>query len=202
MSLTSLLALSAALLVLAATPGPGVFAALARALASGMGPALAVIAGIILGDLAYLLLAIYGLTALATGLGDMFIVVRIAGGLYLIWLGYRLWTAPPRPLDAVEPNRRRGRDTLSGLVITLGNPKVILFYAGFLPTFIDPAALSTLDTTLVAGTVVLVIGGTLITYCALAARARRLLRSPEALRRLNRGAGAMMIGAGAVVASR
>jgi len=87
MSLISALSLSIAMLILAASPGPGVFAIVARALASGFRPALAVITGIVIGDIIYLTFAVFGLSIIAQSLGELFIIVKICGGVYLFWLG-------------------------------------------------------------------------------------------------------------------
>ena len=102
MSLLSVLLLAGAMFVLAATPGPGVFATVARALASGFVPAAELVVGIVIGDLVYLLLAIFGLGALAAVLGELFVVVKYAGAAYLLWLGWRLWHAPPVDRDALR----------------------------------------------------------------------------------------------------
>ena len=83
------------MLVLAASPGPGVFATIARALASGLRPSLVVICGIILGDVIFLLFAAFGLSMVARALGNMFFIVKICGGAYLIWLGVRIWLKKP-----------------------------------------------------------------------------------------------------------
>ena len=75
MTLVSILALAGAMFLLAATPGPGVFATVARSLASGFGHATVVVAGIVTGDLVFLLLAIYGLASFAELLGDFFLFI-------------------------------------------------------------------------------------------------------------------------------
>ena len=181
MTLISMLALAGAMFLLAATPGPGVFATVARSMASGFGHAAVVVAGIVTGDLIFLLLAIFGLASFATLLGDLFLLVKIAGGLYLIWLGLRIWSSKP---DAVEIHGVRElswkQNFLSGLVITLGNPKVILFYLGFLPTFLDLATLSTGEVAIVAAVVSVVLGSVMLFYAWSAARARELFRSSRA----------------------
>ena len=92
------------MLVLAASPGPGVFATIARALASGFRPSLAVIGGIVLGDVIFLLFAAFGLSMVARALGNMFFIVKICGGAYLIWLGIRIWFKKPEP-DTGNQNR-------------------------------------------------------------------------------------------------
>jgi len=126
------------MLILAASPGPGVFATVARALASGFRPALAVIGGIVLGDIIFLLFAAFGLSMVARALGNLFFIVKLCGGAYLIWLGIRIWLKDPEPISDTPDTDRRSRwgNFVSGLVITLSNPKVILFYCGFLPTFL------------------------------------------------------------------
>jgi threonine/homoserine/homoserine lactone efflux protein len=200
MTLISMLALAGAMFLLAATPGPGVFATVARSMASGFGHAAVVVAGIVTGDLIFLLLAIFGLASVATLLGDLFLLVKIAGGLYLIWLGLRIWNSKP---GAVEIHGVRElswkQNFLSGLVITLGNPKVILFYLGFLPTFLDLATLSAGEVAIVAAVVSVVLGSVMLFYAWSAARARELFRSSRAKRIMNRTAGGVMMATGIVL---
>jgi threonine/homoserine/homoserine lactone efflux protein len=203
MTLISTLALAGAMFLLAATPGPGVFATLARALASGFSHAAMVAAGIVLGDLLFLLLAVFGLAAVATLLGDLFTLVRFAGGAYIIWLGWRIWHTATRPLQVQGISEISWRaNFLSGFLITLGNPKVILFYLGFLPTFIDLQAMTAWDLLLVAVVVSVVLGGVLLGYAYTAAKSRHLFGSTAALRRLQRGAGGAMMAAGTALVCR
>jgi threonine/homoserine/homoserine lactone efflux protein len=203
MTLWSTLLLAAAIFVLAVTPGPGVFATVARALASGFVPAAELVVGIVLGDLVYLLLAIFGLGALAAVLGDLFIVVKYLGAAYLLWLGWRLWQVPPTAPDAPRtPLNSRGGNLLAGLLITLANPKVILFYLGLLPTFIELGTLDVVDVLLVMLVVSGVLGLTLLGYALIASRARELVRDGRVARALNRTAGGAMILAGATLVSK
>ncbi|WMW64442.1 LysE family translocator [Nitratidesulfovibrio liaohensis] len=228
MTAHSLAALAVALFILAITPGPGVFAVLSAALGRGLPTALALTAGIICGDLIFLLLAMAGLTVLAESMGELFLVVRLGGAAYLIWLGIGLWrgAATAKPLTASEgatsgnaacedgkgdtgtaPQPRAAplrllRTACGGLALTLGNPKVIVFYVGFLPTFVDLRTLDATGAALVAATTVGVVGCVLGGYAVMAARARRMLSTPRATRLLHRGAGAVMVGTGAAIATR
>ena len=212
MTLTSTLALIIAVFVLGITPGPAVFATIARALASGFRPAAALNAGVVIGDIVLLLLTIFGLAAAAQAMGDLFVVVKILGGVYLIWLGWRMWTAVPSDPAAVVASRAATiaaasapvvwRNVAAGLMITLGNPKAILFYAAFLPTFIDLTRITARDIAIIAAVIVAVLTVTNLTYAALATSARSFLYSRRAMRNLNRTAGTLMIGAGVVVATR
>lgn len=203
MSLLSLIGLAGAMFLLAATPGPGVFATVARALASGVRHASVVIIGIVIGDLLFLMLAIFGLAVLAEALGELFLLVKYLGAGYLIWLGVRLWRTPTARHAIREVKELSWRaNLLSGLVITLGNPKVILFYLGFLPTFVDLSQLSGQDVVVIALIVSVVLAGVLFGYAYAADRARRLFRSGRANRNLNRSAGSVMIATGVVLAVR
>jgi threonine/homoserine/homoserine lactone efflux protein len=200
MTLFSMLALAGAMFLLAATPGPGVFATVARSLASGFGHAAVVVAGIVTGDLVFLLLAIFGLASFAELLGDFFLLVKVAGGLYLLWLGYRIWNRVPGTVEISGVRELSWRQNyVSGLVITLGNPKVILFYLGFLPTFLDLQSLASVDIAIVAMVVSLVLGGVMLGYAWSAARARELFRSEKAERTMNRFAGGVMMTTGGVL---
>jgi threonine/homoserine/homoserine lactone efflux protein len=93
-------------------------------------------------------------------------------------------------------------DLTSGLLITLGNPKVILFYLGFLPAFVDLAMLNAGDVVIIAGVVSLVLGATMLGYAYAASRARRLFQRRATKRILNRTSGSVMIATGAVLATR
>ena len=203
MSLFSLAAFAVAMAALAATPGPGVFATVGRALASGFQHAAVVVLGIVIGDLIFLMFAIYGLATVAAWMGDLFTVVRYAGAAYLIWLGITLWRSDPaNTAVAAIAEPAWSQNLISGLLITLSNPKVILFYLGFLPAFVDLSRLNGLDTMLLAAVVALVLGSILLTYAYAAANARELLRDSSATRLLIRIAGTLLIITGGVVATR
>lgn len=207
MSFESVIALSAAIFLLGVTPGPGVFAIVARALAQGFRPTLVFIIGIIAGDVVYLLLAALGLSVLATQYAAAFGLLKIAGGAYLVFLGVQTWRSASRVESAgdagLAPVQPRGaaRGFLSGLSVTLGNPKVVVFYVAFLPAFMDLGALGRGDLAVAAAIVSLTLFAVLAGYAYMAARARALFRSRRAVRNLHRGAGALMAGAGGAVAA-
>jgi len=192
------------MLVLGASPGPGVFATTARAMASGFRPALAVIWGIVLGDIIFLMFAAFGLSMVARVLGNLFFIVKICGGAYLIWLGIKIWLQKPERVQSHQNSMARSNwgNFVSGLVITLSNPKVILFYCGFLPTFLDLSALTIIDLALVVAIITLVLSGVLTTYAYLASRARKLFTNERAVKRLHRAAGGVMVAAGVAIAVR
>ncbi len=204
MTIESILGLSLAMLILAASPGPGVFASVSQALSSGFRSSLDVISGIVLGDLLFLMFAILGLSSIARAMGEFFFIVKIAGGAYLIWLGVKMWiTAPSAAGLKRNVGKGGGRQRFTGgLLITLGNPKVILFYIGFLPTFVDLSNLAISDVAIIAALITGVLFIVLGVYAYCAARARRLFTSRRALKNLNRCAGTIMVGAGLTIATR
>lgn len=208
MGLESILTLAVAVLLFGASPGPGIFAVVARALSAGLRPALALSAGLIIGDLIWLTAAASGLAVVAQAMGDFFIVLKVAGGLYLAWMGVKAWRSRPQaladgtPAAAAAPDKSLLATLAGGVTVTLSNPKAILFYLAVLPTILDLDAI-TLPGLLTAGAVVVVVLVAVCgTYAVLAARARALLSSEKAVRRLNRTSGALLIGAGVAVATR
>jgi threonine/homoserine/homoserine lactone efflux protein len=195
-----------ALSIAVATPGPGIFAVTSTAIGRGFRDAVALSCGIVVGDLIFFLVAALGMTALAHSMGELFLIVKFAGALYLVWLGVKLWRARVEPMGegSAAPGGQRGfgRNAFAGAALTLGNPKTIAFYAGLLPTFIDLKQLTAGDTALMMLIMVPVVGGIATAYAYAAARARRFLNQPSRVRLLNRAAGTMMIGSGVAVAAR
>lgn len=159
------------------------------------------ILGLIAGDIVYLSAAAFGLGVIAASFGTVFIVIRWLGVAYLIYLAIRLFTARPEQQD-VRP-QDNGRSTfLAGLLVTLGNPKVILFYLALLPTIIDLGSVSLVGFVELSGIVALVLAVVIGLYAALAARARLIFTSSKAKRTLNRVAGTAMLGAAGAIATR
>jgi len=204
MSLYGLAAFCAVYLLAVATPGPGVTAVLARSLAHGMRGAPAFIAGFVIGDLIWFAGAAAGLAALAQTAQTLFLLVRYAGALYLLFLAWRLWTAPPRPLEMADAGaaRSRWRVLLGSLSLTLGNPKPMIFFVALLPSVVHMQGLHLGDYLLIAAAIVVILPLVLGSYALLATRARRFFRRPGSIRLLNRSAGTAMAGAAVAVASQ
>ncbi len=204
MSLASILGFSFAMAVLAASPGPAFFILISRSMSSGAIAGAGVLAGVIVGDVVFLILALLGVSAVSQALGSLFIVVKLFGGAYIIWLGIKMWRQKPIAPDAVKIADKRGfsKGFTEGLAVNLTNPKAIIFFAALLPTFVDVASVTMMDGLILAGIVVGV--GVLIdgSYILLATRAARLLRSEKAQTRLNRIGGATLAAVGAAVVAR
>jgi threonine/homoserine/homoserine lactone efflux protein len=211
MDIHSLVVFGLALAIAAAIPGPGILAVVSCAIGRGLRAAAAMTCGLVIGDLVYFTLATLGMAALAHGMGDLFLVVKLAGAAYLVWLGIKLWRSQPVLHDLAEPtpSTPAGRDRrgvvgnmLAGLGVTLGNPKTMAFYAGLLPTIVDLRSLTLPNALAMAGIVVFLVGGIIGLYGIAAARARRFFGNQRRLRLMNRTAGTMMIGAGITVATQ
>ncbi|RXH38698.1 RhtB family transporter [Bradyrhizobium nanningense] len=136
----TILAFLAAALLVAITPGPGIFYIVARTLAGGRDEGLASSVGLGLGGLVHVLAGAVGLSALAMASAEAFTLLKIVGGLYLVWLGVKTW----REGRVVEPAdvhitgaRRAFRE---GIVVEALNPKTAAFFLAFIPQFIDPSA--------------------------------------------------------------
>lgn len=206
MSWEAAVALFGLTFMLGVSPGPGLFAIIARCLAHGMWRTLPFTLGLIFGDLVYLVLAILGMSVVAQTLGPVFAVVKYAGAAYLIWLGVRTWRAhvtedvlatPP----AAATRSSLARAFLSGFALTLGNPKVILFYGAVLPSLFDVTQIHAGG--LLAAPAVTFAGVFLgiLPYMLAAERLRGVMRTPRARRRMNKAAGAVLVGAGGAVAA-
>lgn len=128
-------------LVLAATPGPGVVYILARTLAQGRPAGLASVAGVAMGNLCNALGASLGLAALFAMSSAAFTVVKLTGAAYLVYLGVKSLRRPARDcLPGGFEAPRLGRIVRDGFFVALLNPKTALFFAAFLPQFMDRAA--------------------------------------------------------------
>jgi threonine/homoserine/homoserine lactone efflux protein len=204
MDVTALIVFTTALAIASASPGPGIAAIVARVLGRGVPGGIAFAAGNALGDVVWLTFAILGLAVVAQAFHEIFLVIKYAGAAYLLYLAWKLWTAPAQAQDvtASAPRERPFTLFMGGLAVSLGNPKVMVFYLALLPSLIDLSRVSLLGYVELVALTTCVLTLVLGSYIALAARARRLLRSAPAMRMVNRGTGAIMAGAAVAVATR
>lgn len=203
MTVYGLLTFCAVYALCVAAPGPGVAAVIARGLAHGMKGAPAFVLGFMVGDLVWFGVAATGLAAVARTAATLFVVIKWIGVAYLLWLAYKLWTAPASRVEVEADDSQHGwRAFVASFVLTLGNPKAILFFLALLPTVIDLASLNLVRFLEISAVMCLVLPAVLFAYSLLAAKARQLFTTPHAVKRLNRGSGAAMAGAALVVATR
>ena len=205
MSWYGLLVFSAVYVLAVASPGPGVAAIIARSLANGTRGAPAFIAGFLVGDLIWFAFAATGLAALAQSAHAVFVVVKYAGAAYLLYLAYRLWTAPAvvnEDTAEMQSGQKPLQLFLGSLALTLANPKTMVFFVALLPTVVPLERLTALGFVEMVAAISVLLPVTLGAYVVLASRARRIFKSATAIRRINRGTGAAMACAAVAVATR
>ncbi|MFF9559652.1 LysE family translocator [Streptomyces albus] len=203
--LTHFAAAAGVLGLLTVTPGPDMAVVTRRALAAGPGDALRTSGGVALGLLVWGALAAAGLAAVLTASPTAYLVIKLLGACYLVFLGARtLWqhrhSAPDAPADAAGAIEGGG-PWRTGLISNVLNPKIAVCYTGLLPTLAPPqlpAAWAMVLLVLLHAALTLVwLGG----YVLLLARSGHLLRSPRNRRFLGRTTGAVLIGFGLVAVS-
>ncbi|CAN7297964.1 LysE family translocator [Rhizobium sp. LjRoot98] len=203
MSLATLFAYCTALFIAAAIPGPGMTALVARALGSGFRETFFMGLGLALGDIVYLTGVILGLAFVAQTFTTTFMVIKVLGALYLMYIAYKLWTAGllPQEIEA-KKSASMGLSFLSGLLVTLGNPKTMLFYVALVPTLIDLHVIGVKEYVILVCASFTVLMAVVIPYILLASRARLLLKKPRALTSLNRIAAGIIGTTAAYIATR
>jgi threonine/homoserine/homoserine lactone efflux protein len=197
MSIETWLAFTAASSVLLVIPGPTVLLVVSYALGQGWRVALPMAAGVALGDFTAMTLSMLGVGALLAASATVFTLVKWIGAAYLVWLGVKLWRAggtleaTPRT-DAASATRMLGHAWL----VTALNPKGITFFVAFLPQFLDPHGDFLTQMLVFEATFLALAFANAFGYALVAARARRLVKSPRAIGIVNKIGGSCLIGAG------
>lgn len=203
MELGALFIFAGALLVAAGSPGPSIAALVARVIARGPRDVLPFLAAMWIGEAVWLTFAVFGLATVAESFHLLFLAIKWAGVGYLLFLAWRMWTAPVAVNNQMLPERSSSRRMFAaGLAVTLGNPKIMMFYMALLPTIIDLARLTLTGWGELVATMLVVLVAIDLAWVALAARARKLLSSPQAMRIANRTSAGLMTGAAASIAAR
>ncbi|MEC7763153.1 MAG: LysE family translocator [Pseudomonadota bacterium] len=190
-----------ALLVLFLTPGPVWMALLARAMSGGFRAAWPLALGVTIGDALWPLLAILGMSWVATEFESLTTVLKFIASGFFLWLG---WTIIRNADKRIAEDSRLTRPGMwagfaAGVVVILANPKAILFYMGMLPGFFDLRALTATDIGVIVGLSMAVPFFGNLMMAAFIGKLRGLLTSPNALRRLNVSAGALLIVVAAII---
>jgi threonine/homoserine/homoserine lactone efflux protein len=187
----------------AAIPGPDIVAILARALSLGFKRTLVFISGILFGHALWTVAAALGLVALVQMLGPAFIVIKLAAACYLFYLAWNLWNAAAEAdssIDVQDGNQNGG--FISGLLISLSNPKAIVFFGAVMPSVLPIGSLTIFELLIVlivsTVTMFIVFG----TWAAIASRARIALQSASSRRVFNKASALALTGAGLAVAAR
>lgn len=202
-TISTLLAFSAATLVLLLVPGPAVMYIVTRSATQGRRAGLVSVAGIHVGTVVHVVAAMVGLSAVLATSATAFTIVKFVGAGYLVWLGVQslrsaraVGTATP----STPPGRSLRRTFSDGVVLNTLNPKTAIFFLSFVPQFVDPSAARPAVSVAVLGAVFIALGLVTDGVYALAGGwvGGRLRRSPRLQRRKDVVAGGTYLGLGAL----
>lgn len=204
MDLASLVLFSSALLIASGTPGPGIASIVARVLGTGIGGAAPMALGLAVGDIVWLSTSVWGLAALAQTFSGVFLVVKWLGIGYLVFLAWKMWSAPVASRDLAANTERDSSQALflTGLAICLGNPKVMAFYWALVPTLLDVTKVTVGGWLMLVAATLGVLTITFGGYMVLADRARAAFKRPDAIRTVNRTAAVAIAGTALWMAAR
>lgn len=198
---TDLLLYAGAILILFLTPGPVWVALTARALSGGFASAWPLAVGVVIGDILWPLLAILGVTWIVSVFDEFMVVMRYVAAVMFLVMGVMLIRHAGASIGTDSRLTRPGRwaGFMAGVAVIVGNPKAVLFYMGVLPGFFDLGRVTWLDVVaILAISAMIPLMGNLLMALSVD-RARRLLTSPTALRRVNIVAGVLLCLVGLVI---
>ena len=202
MELLSVVIFAGALLLNAGTPGPSIAALVSRVITSGWRDVIPFIAAMWIGEVIWLTMAMAGLNAVAQTFQLGFHLLKWLGVAYLCWLAYNMWRKSSGAHADDIPRRASGFSMFAaGMALTFGNPKIMVFYLALLPSLIDLSQIGMQEWAILAAVTLVTLAAIDLTWTFLAHKARRLLRTPGAIRLTNR-IGALALGgaAGAIAA--
>lgn len=203
MTISSLLIFAATLLVAAGSPGPSIAALVARVIAKGFRDVFPFLAAMWIGEAIWLTLAVFGLSVIAQTFHFAFVVVKWVGVAYLAFLAWKMWNAPVGAEKGALPAAEApAKLFMAGMAVTLGNPKIMMFYLALLPTIIDLASVSILGWAELTLTMAIVLIAIDLAWVLAASQARKLLKSRRAMTIANRVSATTMAGAAAAIAAR
>lgn len=201
----TLLAFAAATLVFAYMPGPALLYTAAQTIARGRRAGLMAALGIHVGCYLHVIAAVAGLSYLFEAVPALYLALKIAGAIYLIWLGLNLILKREDSPAEIEvlPHRSARKAFLQSVMVEVLNPKVALFFIAFLPQFVDPSAsLPVWAQFLILGTIVNFAFTSADLVCVVMAGAvmARLRKSAGAARLMRRAGGSLLVALGAHMA--
>lgn len=196
MELHVYLAFVVATSIMIALPGPSVILTVAHSISFGWRPAIATVAGATMGIAVQLIVAAIGLTSLLNVVAGAFEWLRWAGATYLVYLGIKQWRSASEPLKVETSEVSKRNLFVQGLVITIPNPKSLIFIAAFLPQFIDATRPLGVQFILIVPTFLVITFAVTSVWALLAGSAREFLRSQRAIQTVSKTVGGLMVVAG------
>jgi len=189
-----------AVFLLSGTPGPNMLHVMTRSLAFGLRRSMAAMAGCLTAVITVLAASATGLAALLTALPGLFDVLRYVGVAYLFYLGVRAWRADVEPLhiadDRPPPSQTPMALFRGGFLISISNPKLLLFAAAFFPQFVTPHAAQAPQFAILVATFAVIEMGWYLVYGLSGHALARYLRDAGLKRAFNRLTGGLFVGFG------
>ena len=202
MTLVAWFAFLFASVVLLLIPGPTVLLVVSYALTQGRKVAVAMAAGVALGDFTAMTLSLAGLGALLLTSATLFTILKWIGAAYLVYLGIRLWRANPVLPDVeAEAVARAGGVFAHAFAVTALNPKSIAFFVAFVPQFIDHAQPLLPQFVIIEATFVTLATINALAYALAADKLRGRIRRPGVLTWMNRTGATCLVGMGVATAA-
>jgi threonine/homoserine/homoserine lactone efflux protein len=198
MALATLALFFVTALAIAVSPGPGIFYVAARTLAGGRGEGLASSFGTGLGGLVHVAAGTVGVSALVMASAEAFTILKLAGALYLVWIGIKAIREARQPFEAKVATTGTARAFREGILVEALNPKTAAFFLAFLPQFVDPSTGPVWLQFLMLGLISVALNTAVdVVVALLASRARSIaIGRPTMLRRLRTAAGGLIAALG------
>lgn len=187
--------------IMIALPGPSVLLTVAHSISFGWKSGVVTVAGATVGIAVQLIIAAIGLTSLLNVVAEVFEWIRWTGAVYLIYLGIKQWRSANDPIQLQNSSISKKNLFFQGLVITIPNPKSLIFIAAFLPQFINTANPIGLQFVIIVPTFLMITFIVTSVWALVAGKASKFLRSQRALQAVSRTAGGLMVAAGVGLAA-
>lgn len=203
MTFETWLAFAIASAVVVVMPGPNIVLTVTYAIRDGMRSGLATVPGVVVGAFIGMSASLAGAGAILAASVGLFTAMKAVGALYLLWLAYKLWTAPVEGIRTQDnaPAQSLWRLFRQSVLISALNPKGPVFYIAFVPQFIDASAPAFTQFAILTATFLVVAGLNGLGWLVLASALRDRLQGPFVMRLINR-LGALCLGAAGVLALR
>ena len=182
--------------IMIALPGPSVLLTVAHSISFGWHRALSTVSGATVGIAVQLLVAAIGLASLLNVVAEAFEWLRWAGAAYLVYLGIKQWRSASEPLKVDTSSVSKTNLFVQGLVITIPNPKSLIFIAAFLPQFIDAARPPGLQFSYIVPTFLVITFTVTSVWALIAGKVSGFLQGQRAFKSVLRTTGGLMIIAG------
>ncbi|RKZ37937.1 MAG: LysE family translocator [Gammaproteobacteria bacterium] len=189
--------------VLLAVPGPTVMLVMSYALGRGNASGWATVPGVTLGDFTAMTASLLGAGAILATSATLFILLKLAGAAYLIWLGIKLWRVEPKldELQGIAGAESKAAMFWNAYIVTALNPKSIAFFVAFVPQFVNPAVPALQQFVILETTFLALAAANVAAWAVLAGRMRSRFERPETLKLVNRTGAGFLIGAGLLTAA-